>query len=286
VVIQGESGTGKELVARAIHQAGPRAEQPFVAVNCAAIPAGLLESELFGCAKGAFTGADRDRPGLIDVARGGTLFLDEVGDMNLEMQVKLLRVLQEGTFRRLGDRAERRSQCRVLAASHKELDQLVRSGAFREDLFYRLNVIRIHVPALRERREDIPLLVAHLLEGEKRTLQVAPAAMRALVDYAWPGNVRQLANELKRASLLGEDVITFASLSAEVRGGGTPSRDPSDEGLRESLRDYERRLIQTALEQTDFNVSRAAGRLKINRVVLHRRIAALGLSRPQRGKRV
>ena len=222
VVIAGESGTGKELVARALHHRSRRKDQPFVALNCGAIPSNLFESELFGYRRGAFTGAERDRPGLLEVAGQGTLFLDEVGDMDAEMQVKLLRVLQEGRFRRLGDAEERQHHCRVIAASHKHLPDLVARGLFREDLFYRLHVIALELPPLRRRRDDIPLLAEHVLaklEQEQGISSVIEAgAMRALVEYAWPGNVRELENELARAALISEGQISRAVLSGYSQG--------------------------------------------------------------------
>jgi len=279
VVIHGESGTGKELVARAIHQASPRAAEPFVAVNCGALPTDLLESELFGYARGAFTGATRDRAGLFEAAGGGTLLLDEVGDMEQEMQVKLLRVLQERTFRRLGEQQERRSLCRVLAASHRRLDRLVETGRFREDLYYRLKVVQLEVPALRQRREDIPLLVEFFLADEQARPSLGPAALRALVDYHWPGNVRQLHNELQRAALLAGDTIELADLSRQVRGAAVPGQDePAAPGLRQALQQHERALIEAALQTTDRNVTAAAGRLGLHRVALHRRMRALGIT--------
>jgi transcriptional regulator with GAF, ATPase, and Fis domain/tetratricopeptide (TPR) repeat protein len=275
VLIHGESGTGKELVARAIHLART-ADRPFVAINCGAIPANLLESELFGYARGAFTGAERDRPGVFEAAGRGTLLLDEVGDMNLDMQVKLLRVLQEGTFRRLGDERERRSGCRVVAASHRRLAERVAAGRFREDLYYRLNVIELHVPPLRQRREDIPLLVQHFLRRDGAEARISAAAMRALIDFDWPGNVRQLENELRRAALLSDGVIEPGHLSPELRGEPVGLDVPAG-GLRETMRELERRLIEETLRESGFNVTRAAETLKIHRVLLHRKMRLLGI---------
>jgi len=281
VFIWGESGTGKELVARAIHYTGSRGARPFVTINCGAIPATLLESELFGHVRGAFTGALRDRPGLFEVAADGTLFLDEVGDMPLDMQVKLLRVLQEGTFRRLGEERERRARCRVVSASLHRLDELVAQGRFREDLYYRLNVVPLSVPPLRERREDIPILVEHLLARMEQKVSVSPAALAALVDHDWPGNVRQLENELQRAALLGGQRIEPAALSPTLHGqvpaDWAQEQVPADWTLQRALADHERRLIQQALEAEDGNVTRAAARLGIHRVALHRKLQKLGL---------
>ncbi|MCC6752177.1 MAG: sigma 54-interacting transcriptional regulator [Deltaproteobacteria bacterium] len=287
VLIWGESGTGKELVARAIHYTSPRKAHPFVSLNCGAIPPTLLESELFGHSRGAFTGALRDRPGLFEVAGRGTLFLDEVGDMPAEMQVKLLRILQEGAFRRVGEEHERKSHCRVLSASLHRLEELVAKGRFREDLYYRLNVVQLAVPALRERREDIPLLVDHILAGLPRKVKVSPRALAALVDFDWPGNVRQLENELQRSALLADETIEVGSLSPALRRADPgPSKGGASRaaGLADALRGHERQLIQQALRETNYHVTEAAERLGLHRVVLHRKMRALGIRRP--GRRV
>jgi DNA-binding NtrC family response regulator len=249
-----------------------------VTLNCGAVPPSLLESELFGHVKGAFTGALRDRPGLFEVAGAGTLLLDEVGDMPAEMQVKLLRILQEGSFRRLGEERERTSHCRVLSASHRRLAELVAEGRFREDLFYRLNVIELEVPPLRERREDIPLLVEHILASAKKQVTVAPRALAALLDHGWPGNVRQLENELQRAILLCDSVIepehlTIPAALRTRRARGGPAK------LEGALRDHERDLIRAALDEADGNVTLAAGRLGLHRVALHRKMRRLGIGR-------
>ncbi len=295
VVIHGESGTGKELVARALHQQSPRVGEPFVAVNCGAIPATLLESELFGYVRGAFTGAVRDRPGMFEIAQEGTLFLDEVGDMDAEMQVKLLRILQEGTFRRLGEERERQSRCRVVSASHARLDALVAEGRFREDLFYRLHVLNLEVPALRERRDDIPLLIEHLLarlaaERGGPAVTLSRAALRALVDHRWPGNVRELENELSRAALLCEGQIELEDLSPAItrayRGaaGERATAEVGAGGLRDALIAHERALIASTLRRCGDNVTRAAAVLKVHRVALHRKIRALGIQRNQEAR--
>src|SRR5271170_1531119 len=207
VLITGESGTGKELVARAIHENSARANAPFITINCGAFPETLLESELFGYVKGAFTGANDNRRGLFQAAHGGTLFMDEIGNMNLAMQVKLFRVLQEGKVRPLGSTEESDVDVRVIAATNKDLEKAIAAGEFREDLFYRLSVIPIHVPSLRERREDIPLLARHFLEGFRKSMEklvegISPQAMRHLESYDWPGNVRELENTIERAVAL------------------------------------------------------------------------------------
>ena len=223
VVIQGESGTGKELVARAIHFNGPRRDRPFVSENCAAIPETLLESTLFGYVRGAFTGADHDTRGLFEVADGGTLFLDEVGEMSPAMQGKLLRVLQEGEFRRVGGERTRKVDVRIVAATNRDLARMVEEGKFRQDLYFRLNVARILLPPLRERREDIPLIVEHLLAKHAANAATPakpldPAALARLVAYRWPGNVRELENEITRADALSGERITVADLSPPGRG--------------------------------------------------------------------
>jgi len=276
VFIWGESGTGKELVARAIHYTSSRSRHPFVTINCGAIPATLLESELFGHVRGAFTGALRDRPGLFEVAGEGTLFLDEVGDMPPDMQAKLLRVLQESTFRRLGDDRERTSRCRVLSASLHRLTDLVAKGRFREDLFYRLNVVELAVPALRDRREDIPLLVAHLLQKGGPDVEISPPAMAALCDFDWPGNVRQLENELQRAALLCEEgVIRLASLSPALQP--TLSSDGEPTTLQQAMDHYEKRLIEQTLLATDHNITKASEQLGVHRMHLYRKLRKHGL---------
>jgi transcriptional regulator with GAF, ATPase, and Fis domain len=222
VLIQGESGTGKELVARALHKYGPRKDKPFVSENCAAIPETLLESELFGHKKGAFTGAVADRKGHFEVANTGTIFLDEIGDMSAGMQTKLLRVLQDGEVRAVGGDKVAHVDVRVIAASNKDLRELVSKRLFREDLFFRLNVITIYLPPLRDRKDDIPLLVHHFMKkvtGEsKRELEVTAGALKAMQRYRWPGNVRELENEVRRGVALCDDVIDAPDLSPEVRG--------------------------------------------------------------------
>jgi transcriptional regulator with GAF, ATPase, and Fis domain len=245
VLLEGESGTGKELVARAIHRNGARAAKPFLAVNCAAIPEGLLESELFGHARGSFTGAVAEKRGLFEEASGGTLFLDEVGDTSLAIQSKILRVLQEQEVRRVGSTVPIRVDVRVIAATNRDLAALVQEGRFREDLYYRLNVVTIRLPPLRERKEDIPLLVAHLVRKHARAAgrgdpppQVAPEALAALCAYRWPGNVRELEHVVERAvTLAGRPILLLDDLPQKVReavepaAAGAPA--PGPDGARE-----------------------------------------------------
>ncbi|RMG31860.1 MAG: sigma-54-dependent Fis family transcriptional regulator, partial [Gammaproteobacteria bacterium] len=284
VYISGESGTGKELVARLIHRKGPRAEGPFVAVNCGAIPAELMESEFFGHRKGSFTGATRDREGLFQAAEGGTLFLDEVADLPLPMQVKLLRAIQEKAVRPIGAEAEVPVDVRILSASHRPLAALVERGEFRQDLFYRLNVIELHLPPLRERREDIPRLAAHLLEriGREngRRLRLAPEALAVLQDLPYPGNVRELENLLERAAALCEsDCITPADLHLPPAGIAPAPSPEADEipPLEDYLERVERDTIRRALQATGHNKTAAARKLGITFRALRYRLKKLGL---------
>jgi transcriptional regulator with GAF, ATPase, and Fis domain len=289
VLIEGESGTGKELVARAIHFNGARAKRAFVSQNCAAIPETLLESELFGHARGAFTGADREHKGLFEIADGGTLFLDEIADMSLEMQKKLLRALQEGEIRRVGGKETVHVDVRIISASNKDLKKLMESGRFREDLYYRLNVIKIGLPPLRERREDIPLLVSHFLDaaardGGGKRKHVDPEAMSLLAAYGWPGNVRELENELRRAVALSGERITTDDLKDEIRAV-QPSRVPIPkiEGkqlkdvVREAAERVEKEVIAQVLRQTNWVKTEAAHVLGISRPTLDAKIEAYGL---------
>ena len=275
LVIQGESGTGKELVARAIHFNGQRVDGPFVGENCGAIPETLLESVLFGHVRGAFTGADRDRRGLFEVASGGTLFLDEVGETSPAMQTKLLRVLQDGEVRRVGGHRTRSTDVRIIAASNKDLSRLVEKGHFREDLYYRLNVVRIPLPPLRERREDIPLLVEHFFAkhapDSPRTIQAA--ALAALMGYAWPGNVRELENEVMRLSALAGEVISPDDLSLQVRGG-VPLQlgDGDDLSIKPRVEHMEKDLIARALKRTNGNNTQAAKLLGLSRYGLLKKL--------------
>ena len=285
VLITGESGTGKELIARHIHDASPRASRPFVAVNCAAIPEALLESELFGHAKGAFTGATAERQGLFEEAHEGTLFLDELGDLPVSLQVKLLRALQEGEVRRVGDNASRSVDVRLVAATARDLESDVAEGKFRADLYYRINVVRIHLPALRERSEDIPELVRHFIERFNRRLGMhvtgaAPAAMRALVEYPWPGNVRELENVVERAMVLTDGpqlcVEQLPTLAAPVTRNEA-AVSPLDLSVKRRTEELERALIKEALERTRGNRTRAAKLLDLSHRALLYKIRDYGL---------
>ena len=281
VYISGESGTGKELAARLIHQQGPRAQAPFVPVNCGAIPADLMEAELFGHRKGAFTGAVSDRQGLFQAADGGTLFLDEIADLPLSMQVKLLRAIQEKTIRPVGASTEIPVDVRILSATHKDLAALVERGDFRQDLFYRINVIELHLPPLRERPEDIPLLVEHFLTRIARSSglpkpRISPEALATLKGYAFPGNVRELENILERATALSEQGrIEVADL--QLPSGHCPPPGSKGRPLEEYLGDLERQAIIEALEATHWNRTAAARRLGMSLRSLRYRIAKLGI---------
>jgi two-component system response regulator PilR (NtrC family) len=283
VYISGESGTGKELVARLIHEQGPRGEGPFVPVNCGAIPEDLMESELFGHKKGSFTGALADKPGLFQAATGGTLFLDEVADLPLHMQVKLLRAIQEKAVRPVGAQAEVPVDARILSATHKDLAGLVREGRFRQDLFYRINVIELRVPPLRERPEDIPALAEHILERlAGRTGGDSPvltgAALEALRTHAFAGNVRELENMLERAlALCDGDAIAPADLGVCVDAREPPAHGEARAGLEPLLDQVERETILRALEQTGGNKTAAARLLGITFRALRYRLEKLGL---------
>lgn len=283
ILISGESGTGKELVARAIHDTSGRGQQPFIALNCGALPEALAESELFGHAKGAFSDAAAAKVGLFEAAHLGTLFLDEVSDLTPALQVKLLRLLQEGEVRRLGESVSRAVDVRVVAASRRPLDELVAEGSFREDLFYRLSVVALHLPPLRERSEDIPLLLEHFVTSlaaamGRRPPTIAPEAMQKLNGYAWPGNVRELEHAIERALLLcNEDELRVddlpdALVSSAIRG---PVWVASDEpSIKRATEQLERLLIQRALEQTGGNRTAAAKLLEISHRALLYKIRA------------
>jgi DNA-binding NtrC family response regulator len=275
VLIQGESGTGKELVARAIHQSSPRAAGPFVAVDCGAIAEGVLESELFGHARGAFTGAQAMRRGLFEEASGGTLFLDEIGDVGPNLQARLLRALQEGTIRRVGTNEPIAVDVRAVAATNRDLEQAVKEGSFRADLYYRLNVVAILIPPLRERREDVPLLAEHFAHkhGRGEGAAISPAARDLLVAYHWPGNVRELENIIARALALNPSGVILPddlpeAIHAEPSGESAPAGLIGPE--RPTLEELEGRYARQVLRETGGNKSRAAAVLGIDRKTLYR----------------
>ncbi len=298
VLITGESGTGKELVARALHEHSGRKDKPFIKVNCAAIPKELIESELFGYERGAFTGAVSSKPGRFELANGGTLFLDEIGEIPIEMQVKLLRALQESEFERVGGIKTIRIDVRLVAATNRDLKKLIAGGTFREDLFYRLNVVPIRLPALRERTTDIPLLVEHFLVKfnerlKKKVEGTEPEASETLASYPWPGNIRELENVIERAVLFCDTAKLRASdLPPEIRGIQAMANVPLPEadlqaalagegGLKEHVKvamsRLERELVSRALQQTTGNVTHAARLLKISRKGLQLKMKELGL---------
>jgi two-component system response regulator PilR (NtrC family) len=277
VLIYGESGTGKELVARAVHACSPRAAEPFVSINCGAFPETLLESELFGYVKGAFTGANQNKRGLFEVASGGTIFLDEIGEMSISMQVKLLRVLQERTIRAIGGTQETQIDVRVIAATNKDLRQMVAAGTFREDLYYRVSVIPINVPPLRERRDDVELLANHFLKkyanaAQKSILRIRGESLETLKTFEWPGNVRQLENTIERAVAMETTDVLKVDLEADqppprvsTNGNGHHPNVPADGmDFEKYVADIERSLIESALEQSGGVQTRAAELLKVS----------------------
>ena len=278
VLIQGENGTGKELIARAIHYNSPRKDAQFVTVNCSAFNENLLDSELFGHVKGSFTGAIKDKKGLFEVADRGTLFLDEIGDMPLSMQVKLLRVLQEGTLTPVGSTEQRKVDVRVVAATNKDLKEMIEDQIFREDLYYRINVINLVVPPLRDRKEDIPILLEHFLDRGCKEKSVAPKnfakrTMERIFDYPWPGNIRELENEVERLIVLtGEDKnIPVELLSARIRDFGETAKIQGTRvagKLKDSLEELEKSMIREGLRRTNWNKSRLAKELGISRAGL------------------
>lgn len=282
VLILGESGTGKELVARAIHFKSTRHGKAFIAVNCASIPENLMESELFGHVKGAFTGAIRDNEGKFEAANHGTLFLDEIGDLNLDLQAKLLRVLQEHEIQRVGENKVRKIDVRILAATHQNLQKLVQQRLFREDLFYRLNVVPITIPPLRERPSDIPLLIQHFIQklDAPRKITISPEAMDKLVQYSWPGNIRELENLIERFSILrGGQEITAAEIPGGVDSGTLVENVLSipfpEKGV--SLEEIEKTVIAEALKRNGYNQTKTAEFLRMPRHVLLYRMKKFGL---------
>jgi two-component system response regulator HupR/HoxA len=289
VLVQGENGTGKELIAKAIHYNSPRKEKAFIPINCAAFNDNLLESELFGHVKGSFTGAVKDRKGYFEIANGGTLFMDEIGDISTAMQVKLLRVLQDGSFTSVGSTEQKKVQVRVIAATNRDLKSMVENGTFRQDLYYRLNVINVQVPPLRDRREDIVLLAEHFLAKSAKEKSISPRtmtkrALEKLFDYGWPGNIRELENEMERVTVLAgqEEKITPEMLSPRIREA---SEKPKNQGsrlhgrLKDALEELERDMIREGLRRTGWNKSRLAKELGISRAGLIMKVEKYGLDK-------
>jgi transcriptional regulator with GAF, ATPase, and Fis domain len=290
VLLLGETGTGKELIAHALHAGSGRRARPLIAVNCAALPPSLIESELFGHEKGAFTGATQARPGRFELANGSTLFLDEIGDLDLPLQAKLLRALQEGEIQRLGSSRTHKFDVRIIAATNRDLEAAMHDGRFRADLYYRLAVFPIALPPLRERRDDIPLLVWHIIQSRQRALgraitQIPQPAMDALVAYAWPGNVRELQNVIERALILS----TGPQLQLDEAFGRRPTvARAQDKQAVESLPDAERAHILTILERCAWTIegtNQAAARLGLRPSTLRNRMRKLGIRRPASGGR-
>jgi DNA-binding NtrC family response regulator len=281
VMITGESGTGKEVVARAIHAASPRRLNPMVVVNCGALPEGILESELFGHEAGSFTGARARHKGKFEAAEGGTVFLDEIGDVSPKVQVELLRVLDEKAVTRLGGTSPVAVDFRTICATNRDLQQAVRDGGFREDLYWRLNVVQIHIPPLRERPEDVPVLAEHFLARfaqsmSRRPMRFSPEAMDALAAYAWPGNVRELQNAIERAVVIGRgEVVRAADLPLRVTQGQAAGSAPG------SLAEAERAHVLSVLEANGWNITRAARVLDVDRVTLYNKIRKYELKRPE-----
>jgi two-component system response regulator HydG len=292
VFVHGETGTGKELIARALHRMSPRAERPFLPHNFAAIPDSLVESELFGHARGAFTGAHADRPGLFELAHGGTLFLDEIGDASASVQSRLLRVLQEGELRRVGDGSSRKVDVRIIAATHRDLASDARAGRFRADLYYRLHVLTVRAPALRERLDDVPVLAAHILgrlrdDGRPECVRITDGALARLATHLWPGNVRELGATLERAvhELEPRGTLTTASLGDGLGLGPEPLLRERPEGLRGRTLDLEAELIHDAIQRARGNKTAAARSLGLTRQGLWkkmRRLSRRGATEPPR----
>lgn len=292
IMLNGETGTGKGLFARAIHECSPRCEHSFIQINCGATPEGLLESEFFGYRRGAFTGAHADKPGKFEMAKGGTIFLDEIGDMSPDLQVKVLRVLEEGEFERVGGNETIKTDARFIAATHRDLEEEVQKGNFREDLFYRLYVIPILLPPLRERRADIPYLVHQFLtefaaKNEKPQIEISAEASKLLADYGWPGNVRELRNLIERIVVLKEDdEILPEDLPDKLRAdAGKISKTKPDlngEGIsfNTAVSEFEKALILSALEKTDWVKNKAAQLLNVKRTTLVEKIKRYKLDKP------
>ncbi len=279
VLITGESGTGKELVARAIHSLSHRSDRAFVAENCGAVPPGLLESALFGHMKGAFTGADRDCPGIFQMADGGTLFLDEIAEMPIQLQARLLRVVQEGEVRPLGARRTLKVDVRVVAATNRDVRRSMEQGRFREDLYYRLQGAEIHVPALRDNAQDVPLLVEHFLDtlgGDRAVKKVSMETMDRLVRYSWPGNVRELENEIRRLVVLSSGEVIGPEYLSPVIRDARPARSHSEAGEPRTLREPERRPILQAMEKLEGHRVKVAEALGISRSTLYVKLRQMG----------
>ena len=285
IILNGETGTGKGLIARAIHECSPRRDKPFIQINCGATPEGLLESEFFGYRRGAFTGAVSDKPGKFELANGGTVFLDEIGDMSTDLQVKVLRVLEEGEFERVGGQETIKVDARIITATHRDLEEEVQKGNFREDLFYRLYVIPIMLPSLRERKTDIPFLIAYFMDefaqkNHKPAMKPTPEVIQALISYPWYGNVRELRNLIERLVVLKDNtVLTLEDLPEKVRQGGETTgrgkgRPAPDEGIsfQTAVSEFEKALIVNALEKSNWVKNRAAELLKIKRTTLVEKI--------------
>ncbi len=290
IMLNGETGTGKGLIARAIHKASGRKDQPFIQINCGATPEGLLESEFFGYRRGAFTGATADKAGKFEIAQGGTIFLDEIGDMSADLQVKVLRVLEEGEFERVGGNETIKTDARIIAATHRDLEEEVQKGNFREDLFYRLYVIPIMLPTLKERKADIPYLVSHFIEqfADKKNVprtKFSDDAMAILTNYAWPGNVRELKNLIERLVVLHEsDEILPEDLPEKIRAASsraTQRKDVSADGIsfNTAVSEFEKALIISALDRTNWVKNRAAQLLKIKRTTLVEKIKRYNLEK-------
>ncbi|HEY7480378.1 MAG TPA: sigma-54 dependent transcriptional regulator [Gemmatimonadales bacterium] len=288
VLVTGESGTGKELVAAAVHAASRRATRAFVTVNCAAIPRDLVESEMFGHERGAFTGATERRLGRFELAHEGTLFLDEIGDLSAESQAKLLRTLETGELQRIGAETSHRVDVRLVSATNRRLEDEVSAGNFREDLFFRLNVFPISLPPLRERLDDLPALVVHLAERvrPRQAVTFTPAAFDALASYSWPGNVRELANLVERLSILCGPTVDAGAVRGVLRGGVSPPMPSVTLGLplSEALDEFERNMITAAMAQAEGNVAEAARVLQTDRANLYRRMRRLGIEKSPEGE--